>query len=96
MINRGLRSASRDLPADEDDFVPLTTFLLVLKVIDSPPTLSLWEGRDEIIVVGGCARLFDDDLGGLFVEVVDDVLVFVTKLEFLECGETASVEPYAG
>jgi hypothetical protein len=83
LYNCGLRSASRDLPAEEDELVPLTTLLFVFEVVNSPPTLGLWEIIDEIIVIGVCARLLDDDLGIIFVEVVDDVLVLVTELEIL-------------
>jgi hypothetical protein len=93
--NCGLRSASRDLPADEDKLVPLATLLFVFKVVNSPPTLGLWESIDEILVIDVCARLLDDDLCMFLVEVIDDVLVLVTKLEILVCGKTARVDGYA-
>ena len=93
--NCGLRSTSRGLPADEGDLVPLSTILLVFKVVDSPPTLGLWEITEEILVIPGRTRLVDDDLGIFFVDFIGDVLVFVTKLESLELGETFIVDAYA-
>lgn len=69
--------------------------MLVFKVVNSPPTLGLWESTDEIIVVRVCARLLNDDLGVFFVEVIDDVLVLVAKLEILVSRETARVNGYA-
>ena len=93
--NCGLRSRSRGLPANEDELVPLATFLLVFKIVNSPPTFGLWEGTDEIIVVPFCARLLNDDLGVFFVEVIYDVLVLVAKLEILVSRETVRVNCYA-
>lgn len=69
--------------------------MFVFKVVNSPPTVILWEISDEILIFVGCARLLDDDLGVFVVEVIDDVLVFVTDLEILVYGETARVDAYA-
>lgn len=93
--NCGLRSTSRGLPADEGDLVPLATIFFVFKVVDSPPTLGLWEITEEILVIGGRTRLVDDDLGIFFVDFIGDVPVSVTKLESLELGETFIVDGYA-
>jgi len=82
-------------PADEEDLIPLATLLFVSKVVNSPPTLGLWESTDEIIVITVCARILNDDLGVVVVEAIDDVLVLVTKLEILESGETGRVDCYA-
>jgi len=87
-----LRSTSRDLPAEEDELVSLPTILLVWEVVNSPSTLSFWEISEEVIIVGGGARLVDDDLGVVFAEIVDDVLVLVTELEISEPGETFVVD----
>jgi len=81
----------RDLPTEENDLVPLATLQLVFKVVNSPSALSLWEISEEIVVVAGVARLLDDNLVIVFVEVVDDILVLVTKFEILVLGETFAV-----
>jgi len=61
--------------------------MLVVKVVNSPSTLILWEMTEESVVVAVPA-LLDDDFGVFIVEVIDDVLVLVTELEILVGGDT--------
>jgi len=72
-------------PGVEDDLVPLATILQVVKVVNTPSAMTLREILEEIIVVA-IPLLLDDDFVVIFVEVIDDVLVLVTELEFLEDG----------
>ena len=92
--NCGLRSASKELPANKEEFVPLPTILVVLKVVNSPSTLIFWKIADEIVISGVAARLVDDYLGEVFTQVVDDVFVLVAELESLEFDETFVVDAY--
>ena len=92
IYNCGLRSTSRDLPAEEGDLVPLTTFVFEFKVVNSPSTLILWEIYEEFLVVGVLTRLLDDDLGVIFAEVINDVLVRFAKFEGLVGVETFRVD----
>jgi len=74
-------------PSVEGDLVPPATLMLVVKVVNSPSTLILWEMTEESVVVAVPA-LLDDDFGVFIVEVIDDVLVLVTELEILVGGDT--------
>lgn len=90
-----LRFTDRDLPADENHLVPLPTICcLKLEVVNSPPTLGFGEVTEEFVIICGRARLLDDDLSFVLVEVIDDVFVLVFKLESLELGETGIIDAY--
>ena len=67
------------MPADEDELVPLATFMLVPKVVDGPSALGLWETVDEFLIAVVFSPLLGDNLGVIFVEIVNEVLVFVAK-----------------
>ena len=66
----------------------------MLKVVNSPSTLMFWKIADEIVVSNGAARLLDDYLGEVVIQVVDDVFVLVAELESLEFDETFVVDAY--
>jgi hypothetical protein len=63
-------------PREKADLVPLACALLLkLKVVHSPPRFEFREVVDKILVIKRCGRLVNDDLGVMFVEFVQDVLV---------------------
>jgi len=71
-------------PAEEDEFVPRRTIHFVFKVVNGPSTLVLWEVGEEVVVLGVTVLLLDGDLGEILAEVVDDVLVLMTKFLILD------------
>ncbi len=85
-------------PRVERDFGPLpAVVLLKVKVVHSPPALSLGEVRDEVVVRGARVRLLlDDDLREVFAEREDDVLGLLAQLQLLVRREAVLVYGNAG
>lgn len=87
----------RNSPTQKDNLVPLpSTLLLKLEIIDGPSTLSLWEISHKVIIVLDTRRLIDHDLGKVFVQGEDDVLVLLLQLEILECVDALRVDADSG
>jgi hypothetical protein len=79
-------------PREKANLVSLAlAFLVKLKVVYSPSRLGFREVSDEFVIVIRCGHFINDDLGVVFVELVQDVLVFLALFQGLIFFETVVV-----
>lgn len=73
----------RDIPRVKNEFVPLSTILLVFKVVHSPSTFSLGQVTQECLVIPSIRGLLNNNLLVVLAQGEDDVFGLLLELELL-------------
>jgi hypothetical protein len=86
-----------NVPLEKDDLLAQAALIVLeLKIVHGPSTLGLRQIFEEFVIVALRRVFFHDDLRLLLVELEDDVLVRLLKLQRLKRSQTLWVYGYAG